>query len=682
MGAMVARLRAHEAQFRATFEQAAVGIAHVDTVGRWIRVNDRLCDIVGHTREELLGKTFRDITHPDDLQTDLAHMHALLAGAVTHYRIDKRYLRKGGDIVWITLTVALVRHQDGAPHYFVSVVEDISERKHGEEALRHSERRLRLATEAAGIGIFEWDYKTDIIVWSPELRAMHGLAPEPDKTGAQPDYFAHWQRCLHPDDAPTALARVQAVREAGGGAQADWRVVMPDGSTRWVAARFQSFTDEAGLPSHMVGVNLDVTDRKAMEEELRDQAALLSEFNQQLQRRVDEQTREITAAKEAAEKANEAKSSFLANMSHEIRTPMNAIIGLSGLLRRQNPAGDMVERLTMIEGAGKHLLTVIDDILDLSRIEAGQLQLEEQAVDVGALVAQVVAIVTESAHAKGIRLATELGPLPPQLLGDPTRLRQALLNLVGNAVKFTSIGTVTVRADCEIEDTASVRVRFEVDDSGPGIAPAAMERLFTPFVQADASTVRRYGGTGLGLAITRRLAQLMGGEAGARSVPEEGSTFWFTARLQKLHAVATLEDGTMVQDAGEALRQRATGTRVLLVEDNELNRLVAQSLLEEVGFKCDLAEDGQQAIEALQRTGMDHYSVILMDMQMPRLDGLSATRVIRSMEVSGSRRVPILAMTANAFVEDQRSCLDAGMNDVITKPVDPDALYRTLGKWV
>ncbi|MFO1327158.1 MAG: PAS domain S-box protein [Rubrivivax sp.] len=671
-------LVASEAQFRATFDQAAVGIAHVNPGGRLLLVNGRLCDILGYSRAELLQMSFQDITHPDDLPRAMARVRSMLAASgPAREQVEKRYLRKDGSVVWVMLTVSLLRRDDGSPDHFVSVIEDISDRKSAEQAPRLGERRLRLATEAAEIGIFDWDIARNVILWSPELEAIHGLAASP--AGSSHTYD-EWVRLLHPDDAASAVATVQAALRSGDGAEADWRIVRPDGTVRWVTARFQTFVDDAGSPSQMLGVNIDVTERKAMEAELRRSAQLLGEFNDQLQRRVAEQTQEIRNARDQAEAANQAKSSFLANMSHEIRTPMNAIIGLSGLLRRRPLDPEVADKLQKIEAAGRHLLGVIDDILDFSRIEAGQLHLAESALDIRTLALHVVSMVSESAQAKGVELTTELGLLPPRLLGDPTRLTQALLNLVGNAVKFTEVGTVALRVSAAPGGDGAVCVRFEVDDTGVGIAPEAMERLFSPFVQADASTVRRFGGTGLGLAITRRLARLMGGDAGASSVPGQGSRFWFTALLR--HAPGEGAEATDAPrlDVGEQLRRRCAGKRILLVEDNEINRFVAQAILEDVGLVCDVAEDGQQAVERIRASAPGTYGLTLMDMQMPRLDGLAAARAIRALDAG--RAMPIVAMTANAFAEDEARCLAAGMNDFVAKPVDPDRLYATLLKWM
>lgn len=445
---------------------------------------------------------------------------------------------------------------------------------------------------------------------------------------------------------------------------------LADGRQVWLHVR------SAPLPSpkgETVWVGVDVTKLKEAEAEL-------ARHRNHLEAMVEERTAALTDAKRAAESASLAKGSFLANMSHEIRTPMNAILGLSGLLHRKPQEPDTAEKLVKIEAAGKHLLGIINDILDFSKIEAGKIKLSEELVDVRVLAVNVCSMVAESAKAKGIQLRTEVDFLPQQLLGDLTRLPQTLLNLVSNAVKFTETGSVTIRTLRQHEDDDSILIRFEVIDTGIGISREALGRLFTPFEQADTSTVRSYGGTGLGLAIARRLAQLMGGDAGVESVLGEGSTFWFTASLKKASQACDEADLAPQSEVVAQLQQKFAGARILLAEDNEINQLVAQEILEDAGLVCDLAENGEVAVTMVRSAPAGTYALILMDMQMPRMDGVTATRIIRQLD--GGQRIPVVALTANAFVEDEARCREAGMNDFVSKPVDPDRLYQALLKWL
>jgi signal transduction histidine kinase len=406
--------------------------------------------------------------------------------------------------------------------------------------------------------------------------------------------------------------------------------------------------------------------------------AELVQHRDHLEQLVAERTRELAHAKLAAEAANVAKSSFLANMSHEIRTPMNAITGMAQLMRRAGVTAGQALKLDKIDASSQHLLEVINAILDVSKIEAGMFAMEETGLDVRAITSNVASMLSDSAQGKKLELVIETQPLPQHLLGDPTRLQQALLNYVSNAIKFTDSGTITLRSRVQDESEDSVLVRFEVQDTGIGIAPDTVGKLFSPFEQADNSTTRRYGGTGLGLAITRRLAELMGGQAGVESALGAGSTFWFTVRLKKGMPAATADSLDLSPvSAEEVLRRDFLGCRILLVEDDLMNQEIACTVLKDAGLAVDIAEDGVVAVEMAAR---DDYALILMDMQMPRMGGVSASQIIRAS--ANGRHVPIVAMTANVFAKDRERCMDAGMNDFISKPFDHDAFLATVLRWL
>jgi signal transduction histidine kinase/ActR/RegA family two-component response regulator len=387
----------------------------------------------------------------------------------------------------------------------------------------------------------------------------------------------------------------------------------------------------------------------------------------------------LETARDQAEAASRAKSTFLANMSHELRTPMNAIMGMTDLALRHATEPKLRDQLGKVTQASQHLLHVINDILDISKIEAERLTLEHVTFKLGEVLENLVSLIGHKVMDKGLKLRVDLSPEVARLtlLGDPLRIGQILLNFSGNALKFTAAGSITLRARLTEESQRDVLLRFEVEDTGIGITTEDQKRLFTAFEQADGSMTRKYGGTGLGLAISKRLVNMMGGEVGVASQPGSGSTFWFTVRLGKA-TDAVPPAPTFAQDSAEArLKAQFLGVRILLAEDEPINQEVSRGLLEDIGLSVDLAEDGMQAVDMAKRT---HYDLILMDMQMPHLNGVDATRAIRALP--GYAATPILAMTANAFDEDRQICIDAGMNDHIGKPVEPERMFETLLKWL
>ncbi|UUO05232.1 PAS domain S-box protein [Blastopirellula sp. J2-11] len=634
----------NEARFRATFEYAAVGVAHIGFDGYWLRANNKICKMLDYSEQELQRLTFADVTSPEDQEIDDRHLQGFLNGEFEEACFEKRYLNRSGEPIWVRLTISVIR--DDA--YFVVVIEDIREEQKAREALEKSNREIRklslVAAKARQSVIIADEFGR--IEWvNDAFTKLTGYAL-PEVVGKKPGTLLQG-----PETDPNTAAYIGERLRSRERVSVEIVNYSKQSEKYWVALEIEPVFDEQQRLIQFIATQTNVTHRRKHEAELR-------------------------RAKETAEAASAAKSEFLANMSHEIRTPLNGLLGFTDLLIRgaANDPQKRDEYLQIIRTSGRNLLDVINDLLDLSKIEAGKLETESLPCDPQQIVAEVVSILRVKADEKGLRLECEwCGEVPPQVITDSVRLRQVLTNLIGNAIKFTQFGSVSIEARWNAPRQQLV---FAIRDTGIGIPEEKLDLIFDPFTQADATTTRRFGGTGLGLAICRRIARLLGGDVSVESKVGAGAKFTVT--------IAAPRHQETLSGAGQLADQSAggndstpdgplqfAGIRVLVAEDGPINCLLVENMLTPLGFELTFVENGQMALQVFDASQFD---VILMDMQMPVLDGYAASERLRA---TGCE-VPIIAMTAHAMASDRRQCLDSGCSDYVSKPVMLEQLLTTI----
>ena len=577
--------------------------------------------------------------HPDDKVRGDKEIDQALRGE-KEFDTEFRVVWPTGELRHIKATALVIRDDAGNPLRMIGMNYDITKFKQ----LESVQHKLSRAVEQSPVGIIITDVRGKIEYVNPFFTKITGYTVD-EAIGQNPRVLQSGQT------PPETYSMLWQTILSGQTWKGDFVNKGKNGVLFWEQATISPLTDEFGTITHFVAVKEDVTEKKRI-------------------------LAELVTAKELAETANFAKSDFLANMSHEIRTPMNGVIGMTGLLLETELSDEQRRYAETVRNSGESLLHLINDILDFSKIEAGKIELETLNFNLSSLLDDFSATLAVRAHEKGLELICAVAPdVPAYLRGDPGRLRQILTNLVGNAVKFTHQGGISVQASLVSETYDKAMIRFSIKDTGIGIPVAKQELLFQKFTQIDTSTVRRYGGTGLGLSISKELAELMGGEIGVTPEEGRGSEFWFTVHMGK----QTDPSLTVVtRYLYRELRRRPC--RILLAEDNITNQQVALAILKKMGLRADVVANGTEAIMALETLP---YDLVLMDLQMPEMDGVEATRHIRNSQSAASNHgIPIIAMTAHTIKGDREHCLEAGMNDYVTKPIYPHTLAEALDKWL
>ncbi|MDX2100381.1 MAG: PAS domain S-box protein [Leptolyngbyaceae cyanobacterium bins.59] len=657
-------LRHSEQKFKGAFDTITTGMCLVSIAGGIREVNSALCQMLGYSESELLDLRLEDLVYPEDHQLDLPQVTRMFSGEIQGYQVEKRLIHKDGHRIWALFNIALMQDENNRPLYLIAQMMDIRDRKEAEATLQRSKAALAEAQRIAHTGNWEFDVQTGKITWSEELFRIYRMHPDQP----EPTLEEHLQQ-IYPDDRSLFQETVQRSLQTGESYVMEFRAICQDGSLCTIEGRGEAVLNRNGQVIRLFGTATDITERKQVE--------------QQLQQ-----------AKETAEAANRAKSIFLANMSHELRTPLNSILGFAQLMSRDSALpSDYQEYVRLIYKGGNHLLKLINEILDLSKIEAGRLTLELQETDLFEILHSLNSTFKQRAVNKGLALNLEILPGVPQyILIDAQKLQQILMNLLGNAIKFTHQGaiTVSVQVGTGAQETEPVSNRsmpqnplplnllFRVVDTGIGIPSQDLTLIFDAFAQTQAGK-QVHEGTGLGLTISRKLVQLMGGTLTVQSEGGQGSIFQFTIPVQKTAGTNLPTEQINRQVIGLAPGQPRY--RILIVDDQPDNRLLLKKLLNILEVEVQEAANGREAIVLFQQW---HPHLIWLDMRMPELDGYEATRKIRFEERAnwqpGQEETIIIALTAQASPADRAVALEAGCNDYISKPFQEDTLFNKMAE--
>jgi PAS domain S-box-containing protein len=634
-------LRTSEEKFRHAFEDASIGMAIVSLDGHWLKVNPALCQLIGYSPEELLGLTFQYITHPEDVGIETNYGNQLLAGKTSTYQIEKRYIHKQGAVVWILLNVSLVRDEQGDPLHFISQFQDITARKEAQKTL---ELQSFIMNNMAGSVCLVKISDRKIVYTNPKFDAMFGY-PEGELIGQSIRVLNYLDDQLVPGKSYLdVVTQVEKNRETKYEVQNRKK----DGTLFWCRVHSSKF-EHPEYGTVYISVQDDITELKLAE-------------------------RELTKAKEAAEAANHTKSRFIANMSHELRTPLNAILGFSQLMQHTPKLPvEHYEHAEIIHRSGNYLLSLINNILDLSKIEADKTTLNIQEFSIHSLLNELREMLQLRVNKAGLSMIFECSPeVPPYICADDIKLQQILINLLSNAIKFTRQGEIILRVDCSSPSSSNLRLHFSIQDSGVGITPEELPKIFEPFNQAEAGREIQEG-TGLGLTISRKFVQLMGGEIVVTSELDQGTTFQFQIPVQKGQGLVKPKVVTDQKILGLAPGQPQY--KILVVDDIEVNRQLLVKILCPLGFQVQEAKNGQEAI-ALWESWQPQ--LIWMDLRMPVMDGYTATKHIKT-HPQGSDTT-IIALTADVRQDNRAMVLAAGCDDFYTKPFAEQTIFAALSQ--
>ncbi len=639
-----------EARFRGTFENAAIGIAHVSAEGNFLCVNQHLCEMLDYSKAELEAKTFQEITHPEDLNKDLDLFAELKSGEIETYTIEKRYFHRDGHIVWILLTTAIERDPQGEFEYCISLIRDITEMKEIERALEIERSRTILTAETVGLGVFDWDLKTNEVYYSKIWKEQLGYAPEELK-----GTYTTFKDLLHPEDADAVLKSLESALSHSAIWTESFRLRHKNGSYRWISSHGLLVRNEKGNALRMIGGHLDLTEDR-------------------------ERADAYKKAMEKANASNKAKSQFLANMSHELRTPLNPILGFSELLMNEDSHNleDVNKLASIIYQSGQHMLSLIEEVLDFSRLQSGKSKVEMESCALKTPFTEVESILRTQAEKKGLVFDTEIDLPSEPAVCCPKILRQISFNLLSNAIKFTEKGHVKFEVAVEQSDLGSSTLKITVEDTGIGIPIKDQKRIFAPFEQVDSSISRKYSGTGLGLAITQKQIELLSGNMQLESVEGEGTRFQVSIPIE-IPQTQSKAENTLDQNESNGVSEApgSQSMRIMVVEDDVPNKLVMQKMLKVLGHQSFIFSNAQEAIDNLQN-GED-YDLIFMDLKMPGLNGYEATKQI--LKIDSCKHMPIFAITANVTADAKKKCKEIGMVGFLSKPLKLNDLRSALAAY-